>query len=410
MQCGLLGEKLSHSYSPQIHRFLGQYAYSLYEVAAEEVGNFVNSGTFSGINVTIPYKKTVIPYCQTLSDRAQLLGSVNTIVRQEDGSLFGHNSDYFGFSYLLQHVGVNVENKKALVLGSGGSSVTVCAVLRDAGADVVVISRSGKNNYSNLHLHKDASLIVNTTPVGMYPNNGNSPIDLSVFSCLECVLDIIYNPARTQLLLDAEHLGIPNANGLRMLIAQAKESAQYFTGKEIPDAVIEDIYRVLRNQEENLILVGMPGSGKSTIGKALAKSLHKTFIDADDEITKCAGMPIPEIFRTQGEPGFRRIETEVLRELGKKSRCVIATGGGCVTIPDNYQLLHQNGTIVWIQRDITQLPTVGRPLSQTQSLVQMHETRMPKYQAFADIVIQNNGSVDDAYQKIMTLLEGRQAE
>ncbi len=273
------------------------YSYTLFEKEPEEVEDFLKSGDFTGLNVTIPYKKTVIPYLDELSPAAEKLGAVNTVVRREDGTLFGHNTDYFGFASLLKRSGLNVAGKKVLVLGSGGASNTVTAVLTGLGAEAVVISRSGENNYENLQRHEDVAVIVNATPVGMYPNTGVSPVDLKRFPKLEGVLDVIYNPARTQLLLDAEALHIPCANGLWMLVAQAKESAEYFTGTSIDDAAIAEIHANLAAQMANIVLIGMPGCGKSTIGALLADKLGRKLVDADEEIICLAGKPIPAIFR-----------------------------------------------------------------------------------------------------------------
>ena len=405
MKCGLLGRKLGHSYSPQIHAHLGDYPYSLFEQEPEDVADFLKNGDFTGLNVTIPYKKDVIPCCAELSDRAKRLGAVNTIVRRSDGSLIGHNTDYFGFASMVQRTGLSVSGKKALVLGSGGASNTAVAVLEEMGARVVIISRHGENNYRNLQLHADAALIVNATPVGMYPNVGVSPLDLSLFPRLEGVLDMIYNPSRTRLLLEAAERGLVAENGLWMLVAQAKESAEWFTGRHIDDNVIETIYRALRSQMENIILIGMPGSGKSTVGKILAEKLGRSFVDADTEIVAHAGCAIPEIFARSGEVGFRKIETEVLTNLGKRSGLVIATGGGCVTRDENYDSLHQNGTIFCLVRDLDKLPTDGRPLSQKGSLEQMYQVRKPMYEYFADHIIDNNGSPEDAAAQILHLLE-----
>ncbi len=405
MNCGLLGEKLGHSYSPQIHGELADYAYTLYEKQPEELETFLKIGDFTGINVTIPYKKSVIPYLSELSPIAARLCAVNTIVRRPDGSLMGHNTDYFGFQSMVNHSGLNPTGKKALVLGSGGASNTAVAVLEESGAEVIVISRNGANNYDNLHLHSDAALIVNATPVGMYPKTGISPIDLSLFPHLEGVLDVIYNPARTQLLLDAERRGLITMNGLWMLVAQAKESAQWFTGRDIPDDRIAAIHHKLKRQMENIVLIGMPGCGKSTVGAALSDTLSRPLVDADAEITKAAGMTIPEIFARQGEAGFRRIETEVLAELGKRSGLIIATGGGCVTHPENYPLLHQNSSIVYLTRRIDDLPTDGRPLSQSGKLREMYRIRKPLYESFADITINNDGDLQSTVTAIITALE-----
>ena len=403
MECGLLGRKLVHSYSPQIHKYLGDYSYTLHELEACEIEDFLKNKPFTGLNVTIPHKKAVIPYCSELSDCAKKVGAVNTIVRR-NGKLIGHNTDYFGFYSMIAKSGLEITNKKVLVLGSGGASVTVVAVLQELGANVVVISRTGPNNYSNLSYHADAAVIVNTTPVGMYPNVGTTPVDLDQFPKLEGVLDLIYNPARTKLLLDAESKGIVTLNGLWMLVAQAKESAEWFTDTKIPDSIIENIYNTLSRQMQNIVLIGMPGSGKSTTGKAIAQKLNREFVDSDTCIEAKAGMTIPQIFSQGGERLFRELETQVLADLGKMSGLVIATGGGCVTQDRNYAHLHQNSIIVWLQRDISKLPTDGRPLSQANALDDMYALRKPLYEMYADAVVNNNGTleatVDVLYQII----------
>ena len=351
MQCGLLGRKLGHSYSPQIHRKLGDYPYRLFEKEPEEVEDFLRNDDFTGINVTVPYKKAVIPFLDELSPVAQKLGAVNTVVRR-DGKLIGHNTDYFGFKSMVLASGLSVCGKKSLVLGSGGASNTAVAVLQELGAKVVVISRSGENNYDNLSKHEDAAILVNTTPVGMYPNTGVSPVNLDLLPKLEGVLDVIYNPARTQLLLDAENRGLVTMNGLLMLVAQAKESAEWFTCTSLSDDRISEIHKALSQQMQNIVLVGMPGCGKSTVGKLLAEKTGKAFVDADDKIVELAGKSIPDIFSQDGEEVFRNLETQALKALGKQSGLIIATGGGCVTKDRNYPLLHQNGTILWLQRSI----------------------------------------------------------
>lgn len=401
MKCGLLGGKLGHSYSPQIHGYLADYTYSLFEKAPDQLEEFLKTGDFTGLNVTIPYKRAVIPFCDTLTDRANVLGAVNTIVRRADGSLVGHNTDYFGFESMVKKSGLSVTGKEVLILGSGGASATAVAVMESLGAEVYVISRSGVHNYENLHLHKNAAVIVNATPVGMYPNTGTSPIDLTQFSHLEGVLDVVYNPARTQLLLDAEKLGIITMNGLWMLVAQAKESAEWFTGQKLSDDLIGYIHNKLRTQMENTILIGMPGCGKTTIGKLVAQKLGKEFVDADSVVEAYAGKSIPQIFSESGEVGFRALETEVLEQLGKRSGLVIATGGGCVTREENYPLLHQNGTIYWLQREISELPTDGRPLSQKGTLQLMYEKRRPMYKRFSDCIVSNNRIATEAADEIV---------
>jgi len=405
MKSGLLGRKLGHSYSPQIHEYLGPYSYDLFEKEPDEVGSFVKNGDYTGINVTIPYKKDVIPYLDVLSPLAKRMGAVNTIIRRADGSLFGHNTDYFGFSSMVHRSGIHVAGNKVLVLGSGGASNTAVKVLEDMGANVIVISRSGKDNYSNLHLHKDASVIVNCTPVGMYPNTGIAPLDLKAFPDLEGVLDMVYNPARTQLLLDAEKMGLPYENGLWMLVAQAKEAAEYVGNKSLPDTVIGNVYKKMSGKMQNIVLIGMPGCGKSTIASLLGEKLGRKVVDADQEIVKLAGKSIPEIFADDGEETFRNLETQVLAELGKQSQLVIATGGGCVTRDRNYPMLHQNSSIFWLQRDLDLLPTEGRPLSQNTRMQDMFRIREPLYSAFTDYVICNNRSSEDTVHQILTILE-----
>ena len=404
MKCGLLGRHLSHSYSPQIHGMLGGYPYTLIEKEPEEIVDFLQNGDFTGINVTVPYKKTVIPYLDELSPVARRLGAVNTVVRR-NGKLIGHNTDYFGFQMMVQKSGLDISGKKALVLGSGGASNTAVAVLQDLGADVTVISRQGEHNYSTLHLHADASLIVNTTPVGMYPNNGESPVNLDQFTHLEGVLDLIYNPAKTQLLLDAEKRNIPHVNGLLMLVAQAKESSEWFTDMMLSDDLISSIHNCLEKQMRNIILIGMPGSGKSTVGRLLAEKTGRKFVDADLLIQQLAKKEIPEIFAQDGDEIFRNWETAALAELGKQSGLVIATGGGCVTKERNFPLLHQNGILFWLQRDLEKLPTEGRPLSQVTRLEEMFQARQPLYRNFADHIIDNNGSFSETVSSILEVLQ-----
>jgi len=404
MKCGLLGAKLGHSYSPAIHASLGEYDYALYEKTPDALAEFLRCGEFTGLNVTIPYKKDVVPFCAALSDTARMLGSVNTLVRRPDGTLYGHNTDYDGFLSLILRSGVDVKGKKALVLGSGGASVTVQAVLRTLGAEVIVISRSGEDNYVNLHRHADAAIIANTTPVGMYPHNGERPVDLTAFPGCEAVYDIVYNPARTALMLQAESLGIPCFGGLHMLVAQAKAASELWQDKAIADTETLRIERALRREMENIVLIGMPGCGKSTVAAALGQLLGREVCDSDARIVERSGMPIPEIFATQGEDAFRAYETAAIAELSKRSGIILATGGGCVTRPENYPLLHQNSTIFWLQRDLSALPTDGRPLSQTGKLEAMYASRRPLYERFADVVIDNNGPVEDTVNAIKEAL------
>ena len=401
-RCGLIGEKLGHSFSPAIHGKLADYEYKLYELSPGQLGPFLEKKEFDGLNVTIPYKKTVIPYCDELTEAAKSIGSVNTIVKRADGTLLGHNTDYDGIMWLLKNAGAQVKGKKAVVLGTGGASLTVQAALRNLGAaPVVVISRSGEDNYENIARHSDAKILINATPVGMYPKTGVSPVDLDVFTALEGVFDVVYNPAKTQLLLEAEKRGIPCANGLGMLVAQAKAACERFTGQPVADEKVYTIKAEMERTTRNVMLIGMPGSGKSTVGAALAKSLGRRLVDVDERIVEMAGCSIPEIFAKDGEEGFRQIEHQALCEVSKESGLVIATGGGVVTRPENLDPMRQNSLIVWLLRDTALLPKDGRPLSQTNSLTEMFKVREPLYRAAADCIADNNGSLEDTVKQIL---------
>lgn len=404
MNCGLLGRALGHSYSCLLHKELGDYHYQLYEKEPEELENFIRNGDYAGLNVTIPYKKAVIPFLDALSPIARELGAVNTIVRREDGRLIGHNTDFFGFSSMLEHTGLEVQGKKALVLGSGGASATAQSVLRKAGAQAVMISRSGADNYGNLHKHRDAALIVNATPLGMYPDTGVSPLSLDEFPALEGVLDVIYNPANTKLLLDAQERGLVTQNGLWMLVAQAWESAQWFTGSTISQALIPQLHQKLRRHTENLVLIGMPGCGKTTLGAAAAQAMGREFVDADQVLEAQFG-PIAQILTTQGEAAFRDMEAQILAQLGKRSGLVIATGGGCVTRQENFRSLHQNGVIFYVDRPLEQLPTNGRPLSVQHGTAALFAARRPLYLDFADHVIENGAEPQAALDTILKIWE-----
>lgn len=402
---GLLGRRLGHSWSPQIHSLLCGYEYGLYEAEPENLADFLQSTDLAGMNVTIPYKKDVVPFCATLSDAAKSIGSVNTLVRTADG-WHGDNTDYAGFIAMTRACGVPVAGKKALVFGSGGASLAVLAALRDLGADPIVnISRSGPDNYENLHKHADAQILVNTTPLGMYPHTGVSPVSLDDFPSCEAVLDIVYNPALTQLLLDAENRNIPHAGGLTMLVAQARRSAEQFADTQIPDARVDEIVDILRKQMQNIVLIGMPGCGKSTVGKALAAALDRPLIDADTVVIEAAGKSIPDIFAEEGEDGFRRRETAALAELGKASGTILSTGGGCITRPENYPLLHQNGVIVWIRRALENLSTNERPLSLTHPLQELYDSRKDQYAAFADITVDSDEVVEHTVEKILEAIQ-----
>ncbi|MBE6631257.1 MAG: shikimate kinase [Ruminococcaceae bacterium] len=397
---GLLGRKLGHSYSVILHALLADYEYSLYEREPDALKDFLDTCGLKGFNVTIPYKKDIIPYLCGMTDTAKRLGSVNTVVNTDKG-YYGDNTDYYGFYYMLKKSGFDPAEKKAIVLGNGGVCPTVCAVLEDARAsEIVVISRRGEDNYGNIDKHKDAKLIVNTTPVGMYPDNLSSPLSLDGFDSLECVLDLIYNPFVTALMQDAENRGIKILGGISMLAAQAKRAAELFLGREIDDGETDRISYETVKQKRNIVLVGMPGCGKSTLGKYLAEKYGRQFVDTDEEIEKTAGMSIPEIFEKYGEEYFRALETEQLKKAGKLSSAIISTGGGAVTREENFLPLRQNSVTVFIKRDIGALPTDGRPLMKVYTAEELYKKRLPLYEKFSDISISCKGSVEENAERL----------
>jgi shikimate dehydrogenase len=402
---GLIGEKLGHSFSPTIHSMLGDYEYKLYEIEHNELKRFMETTELKGFNVTIPYKLEVIPYCSSLSDRAKAIGSVNTVVRMPDGSFMGDNTDYYGFDYLLSKTGCSLAGKKALVLGSGGASKTVCAVLKDRQVNTTVISRKGRDNYENISKHYDADIIVNTTPLGMFPNNGVSAVNIRDFPSCSLVLDLIYNPDKTELILQAEANGVPAYGGLHMLVAQAKMAAELFLKKDIPDTEIERIYDAISKQMKNIVIIGMPGCGKTTIGKALANKTGRKFIDLDSIISANAGRSIPEIFSSEGEQAFRRLETAALAEVSKQSGAVISAGGGTVTTPENRSLIRQNSIALFLERDINLLPTFGRPVSLKKGVEQIYSERYPLYLQWADITVKNDCAPEIVVNKILKELK-----
>ena len=406
MRCGLLGEKLGHSYSPELHAFFGDYSYELFEIPPEQLGDFMRERDFHGLNVTIPYKKMIYDLCDNLTEAARAIGSVNTIVRQPGGFLLGDNTDAAGFEGMVWKSRIRILGRKCLVLGSGGASLSVQYVLKKLGAgEIVVISRSGPDNYENVAKHADASVIVNTTPVGMYPDTLAAPIDLRMFYQCEGVLDVIYNPARTALIQQAEALGIPCLGGLYMLAEQARCASQAFTGRPLPAIRTKEAYNALSSRKENRILIGMPGSGKSTVGRALAELTNKPFIDCDEELEKILGMSAGDFILKSGEDTFRQHESALLERLGKESGLVIATGGGCVTRPENYPHLHQNGVMFFLERELSKMPKKGRPLSLRGNLQDMYTIRLPMYRRFADVIVPNEGdpvtvakNVEEAYE------------
>ena len=397
----LIGKTLKHSFSPQIHAYLGDYDYSLVEVAGENLQDFVKSKEYAGYNVTIPYKKDIIEYLDDVQDVAKEIGAVNTVVNK-NGKLIGYNTDFYGMNYALFRADISLLGKKVMILGSGGTSNTATAVAKHGGAkEIVIISRSGENNYQNYHLHKDTEVIINTTPVGMYPNNYESLVDLDKFENLEGVLDVVYNPMLTNLLMQARARGIKYSNGLPMLVAQAKKAAEYFLETSINNKKIESIITNLERKIENIVLIGMSGCGKTTIGKLLSQRLNREFIDTDLEIVKKDGRDIPTIFKESGEEYFRKLESEVLSEVGILSGKVIATGGGIVENEQNYFPLKQNGKIFYLVRALEHLDRKGRPLATDLTAVEkIFERRKEKYVNFADYFI-NNCEIEIALGEIL---------
>ena len=410
---GILGRTLGHSWSPQIHAALGCERYRTIELEPEELEGFLRREDLGGVNVTIPYKREVLRYCDHIDPAAEAIGSVNTIVRRE-GKLYAYNTDIDGFLYMLRRSGITLNGRKVVIFGSGGASLTAQAAARQEQArQIVVVSRSGKDNYDNLSRHANADVLINTTPVGMWPKADAAPAGLSLFPKAAAVVDLIYNPLRTNLLLEAEQLDaeadrlitssadaeelashgirrIRHTGGLPMLAAQAKRAEEHFFGKAIPDGSTERILWDLRHEMENLVLVGMPGSGKTTIGRALSERSGKAFVDADERIVEKAGRSIPEIFAAEGETGFRKLEHEVLTEILLKTGQVVATGGGAVLWSENRKAMRRTGRVYFLRRALEDLPVEGRPLSQAGSLEEMYRVRAPLYRDTADVSVWNN--------------------
>lgn len=404
---GLLGAKLSHSFSKNIHNKIADYNYELIELTPEELDVFLSKKNFKAVNVTIPYKKTVVPYLDELTDAAKTIGAVNCI-RNEEGRLIGHNTDFDGMVGLAKHAGIDMYGKKVLILGTGATSETACAVCNFLkAAEVLKVSRTPKDGtvtYEEAaNNHTDATVIINTTPVGMYPNQDCVPIDLKLFEALEGVLDVVYNPLRTNLILDAREAGIKAEGGLYMLIEQAVRASEFFLNTKFCGHVTDNLYIDLIKEKQNVVLTGMPASGKTTVGKAVAKVLGRPFCDTDDLIVQKAGMTISEIFRKFGEKYFRDLETEVIKELSGETEIVIATGGGAVMRPENIRALKLNGKIFFRDREPEKLvPTADRPTASTaEQIMKRYQERYPVYKSTCDYIVTEEDTIEGAAKEII---------
>lgn len=408
MEYGCIAEHLGHSFSKAIHAKIDGYDYELHEVKPEDLGAFMTEHAFRGINVTIPYKQAVIPYLDEISDTARRIGAVNTIVNRA-GKLSGDNTDFGGMTALIRRMGLDLSGKKVLVLGTGGTSKTALAVAAALGASwVCAVSRKAKDGvltYDEVYrLHTDAQIIINTTPVGMFPHTDGNPIDIDTFPHLEGVVDAVFNPLRTELVQTARTRGILAQGGLYMLVSQAVLAAERFTGKAYPADLTDRVFAQLLSEKENLVLIGMPGCGKTTVGRMAAKKLGRAFVDLDDEIVRKAGRPISEIFAQQGETAFRDLESEVTREIAAQNGLVIATGGGCVLREENVRALRMNGRLLWIDRPLGQLvPTDDRPTADSADKMRaLYAVREPVYRAAADAVIASDGNAQNCAADVIT--------
>ena len=406
MRYGLLGEKLKHSFSKDIHNLLGDYSYDLIEVSREELSSFIEAKEFSGLNVTIPYKEAVIPYLDGIDEAAKAIGAVNTIVNR-NGRLYGYNTDFYGMEMLFSHAKVDPADKVVAILGSGGTSKTANAVARHLGAkEIIRVSREERDgciSYSALYERSgDIDIIVNTTPLGMFPDIDGCAVDISRFDRLAGVIDAVYNPLRTKLVIEAAKRNIRAEGGLYMLVAQAVRASEIFTNTKYDEKILEKVYRRILREKENIVLIGMPSSGKSTLAAILAKTLNRNTIDTDDEITKMIGMPIADYFIKNGESAFRCVESDVIHHLAGKTQSVIATGGGAVLKVQNVDALKQNGRLYFLDRALEDLlPTASRPLaSSVEAIRQRYEERYDRYKAVADVTIQNFAAPEETANEI----------
>ena len=407
MKYGLIGEKLGHSFSKDVHRMLADYDYELREIPKDQLGDFMTAADFNAINVTIPYKEAVIPYLSYISEEAKKIGSVNTIIKR-DGKLYGYNTDFFGMKAQINKMRLNLNGKKTVILGTGGTSKTAQAVAQSMGAaPIITVSRTKKDgaiDYAELiEQHLDAEIIINTTPVGMYPNNNASPIDITLFTKIEGVIDAIYNPLRTKLVLDAMKMGAKAEGGLYMLVAQAVYASEIFLGVKHPREKLDKIFKKIRRKKENIVLIGMPASGKSTVAALLCADLSRELCDTDELIKTSRGVSIPEIFLTEGEAKFRDYESNAVAVAGMKNGTVIATGGGAILRNENVMILKQNGVLFFIDRPCEKLvPTVDRPLANdVEAIKKRYAERYDIYRGAADVVIDADDTPVNVAKKIM---------
>lgn len=408
MKFGLLGRTLGHSFSPRIHSALGNTNYELFEREPSQLQEFFADSELQGINITIPYKVNALEACDVVDPRAERIGCVNTMVRK-DGKWHGYNTDYDGFVFTLQHAGIDVSGKECIILGDGASSATVHVALEDLGAkNIVHLSRKTAPFYGDApNYYETAQIIINCTPIGMYPHNPANLIDITQFSKLEGVVDLIYNPRRTILLLQAEMMEIPHCDGLPFLVAQGVEAANHFQGESFGTKEIEQILRDMRREKENIILIGMPGVGKTTVGKALGEEMGRTCVDVDHELEKEIG-DISTYITEQGEAAFREKEAEMIAKFGTQTGLIISTGGGCVTVPKNFAHLRQNGRIYQLTQPVENLSTSGRVLSSggIERLRELEATRTPMYESFAQCIVKHNRN---APETVATILEDFEA-
>lgn len=406
MEYGCIGEHLTHSFSKEIHGQLQDYLYELKEIPMGTLDQFMTQRDFKAINVTMPYKQDVIPFLKEMGDTATAIGAVNTIVNR-GGQLYGYNTDFGGMKDLIQHTGIDIKGKKVLIFGTGGTSKTAMAVAEYMGAaSVQKVSRSPKPGvltYAQaMESHLDAQVLINTTPKGMFSRESGMPMDPGLFSSLQGVVDAVYNPLRTEFVLKAQSMGVPAAGGLYMLVRQAVLASEIFLDTKYPDTITEEVYKRIKTGKENIVLTGMPGSGKTTVGKLLAKELNRPYVDTDALIENKTGMTPAQIIDTQGEQAFRDAETEAIREISQKNGCVIATGGGAILRSENIQHLRTNGKLFFLDRPVEQLiPTGDRPLSSTkEAILQRYQERYPIYTATADVIIKNGNTPEAAAAQV----------